>query len=130
MYEEKYGNLNDMPKYIIYAKGDILIECSVSRIDAVLIAGGNINTCVKGSDNNPDVNDPDRSNRLVINGAVIANTLTLGRTYGAGKGYDSIVPAEIINYDSSLYLWANQKSDVTKTGKIVTTYHKELSPRY
>ena len=125
-----YDSLANVPKIIIYASGDIRIDCEVKEIDAVLISKGNINTCADIEGGVPEVNSVMRSNELIINGAIIAETLTLGRTYGAATGVNSIVPAEIINYDSSLYLWANQKSDVTKTGKIVTTYQKELSPRY
>ena len=128
--DANYDSLASVPKIIIYASGDIRIDCKVKEIDAVLISKGNINTCADIEGGVPEVNSVMRSNELIINGAIIAETLTLGRTYGAATGVNSIVPAEIINYDSSLYLWANQKSDVTKTGKIVTTYQKELSPRY
>ena len=91
-----------------------------------MIAGENINTC----SNVAEINSAQRSNQLVINGSTISNTLTLNRTYGAATGINSIVPAEIINYDTSLYLWANNKSDVTRTGKIKSVFQQELSPRY
>ena len=123
---KNYSNLKEIPKTIIYTKGDILISCKVKRIDAVLIADGDINDCYD-SDN---INAKDNSTQLKINGSVIADTLTLKRTYGAATGYNTVIPAEIINYDTSLYLWANGESDVVKSGKIVTAYQQELSPRY
>ena len=71
-----------------------------------------------------------RSKQLMINGSVISNTLTLGRTYGAATGKNSVVPAEIINYDTSLYLWANNQSSAKTSGKLAETYINELAPRY
>ena len=120
-----YGRMEDVPKVIVYTKGNIVIDCQVQQIDAVLIAEKNISTCNSG-----DQNAWQNSTQLNINGAVIADNFTLERTYGAATMYNSMVPAEIINYDASLYLWVNGKSDVTKTGNIVTTYQTELSPRY
>ncbi len=123
---EKYYDLSDIPKMIIFAK-NINISCDVDRIDAVLIANSNVDTCYDGSKN--DVNDERRSKQLIINGSVIANKLIADRTYGAATGSRSIVPAEIINYDTTLYLWGVKKADVTETGKLDTTYMRELAPK-
>ena len=123
-YEDGYNMISDIPKTIVYSKRDIIIGCGVTRIDAVLIAEGIINTC-----NNNDVNSRDRSNQLKINGAIIANKLKANRTYGASAGMESGTPAEIINYDTSLYLWGASESDVTKTGKLKVVYQTELPPR-
>lgn len=120
-----YTTLESIPKLIIYAN-NININCSVNRIDAVLIANEDINTCADIS----DINSIYRSNPLIINGTTISNTLTLGRTYGAATGINSIIPAEIINYDSSLLLWSNSQSGVTSTGKLTEAYTSELAPRY
>ena len=120
-----YSNLESIPKIIIYAK-NINISCSVTQIDAVLIADEKINTC---SDNITD-NSSLRSTPLMIRGSVISDTLTLGRTYGAATGKNSVIPAEIINYDTSLYLWANNQSSATTSGKLTETYINELAPRY
>ena len=121
-----YSNLEDVPKIIIYAKNDINIACEVVQIDAILIAENNINTCSDSDDINAEMN----SKQLKINGSVISNTLTLNRTYGAAKGVNSVIPAEIVNYDTSLYLWANKQADVTTSGKLTEAYISELAPRY
>ena len=121
---DSYTTMAEIPKLIIYAK-NIEIDCAVERIDAVLIADGSVNTCNSG-----DVNLQQNSTQLKINGSVVSDTIDLNRTYGAATGANSIIPAEIVNYDTSLYLWANQRSDITKTGKIMTAYQHELSPRY
>ncbi len=114
----------EIPKMIIYAK-NITIACHVTRVDAVLIAEETVNTC-----NDSNVNSETRSTPLLINGAVIAEKLELNRTYGAGTGDSSDVPAEVINYDASLSIWSqNGRTDET-TETFVTTYQHELAPRY
>lgn len=136
-YENYVNSLEDVPKLIIRA-GDINISCGVEEIHAVLIADrvsnnrvvGKINTCVDQSGNTPDINDSARSNQLKIYGAVIAGTLEANRTYGAGTGEYSVLPAEIIDYDTSLYLWGAPKADASASGKLETTYIRELPPRY
>ena len=120
-----YERVEEIPKIIVYSKGNINIDCGVERIDAVLIAEGGISTC-----QNENINSSINSRQLKINGATISDTLMLRRTYGAATRYNSIIPAEIINYDTSLYLWADKKTDVTRTGKIMSVYQQELSPRY
>ncbi|MBQ2643375.1 hypothetical protein IJG11_00445 [Candidatus Saccharibacteria bacterium] len=130
IYKDKVGGytaLTDIPKVIIYAKGDITIQCHVERIDAVLIADGKIDTCVTAEG---EYDDESNSKRLVINGSTISDTLNLNRTYGAATGANSIEPAEIINYDTSLFLWANKQADATTSGKLTETYVRELAPRY
>ncbi|MBR2998348.1 hypothetical protein IKF34_01015 [Candidatus Saccharibacteria bacterium] len=129
-----YTNLNEIPKLFIYAGGDIKIVCGVNRIDAVLITKGDVDTCSDSSDTNAEKN----SNRLKINGAIIANTAHLNRTYGAGTGNKSMIPAEIINYDTTLYMWLF--GDISMGGgsggagvnlvKFTEVGREELPPRY
>lgn len=123
------GVLEDLPKVVIYAK-NIYISCSVTRIDAVLIAEGEVNTCSNGEGDSPVINDAARSNQLKINGAVIAGKLIANRTYGAATGNYSMVPAEIINFDPTLYLWGKSVSENEANMSLLTTYLHELSPRY
>ena len=131
-YAELYNNFTDIPKLIIRAD-NININCNVNRIDAVLIAdkiqnntvAGNVNTC----SNAGGVDDSARSNQLKINGAVITGSLTANRTYGAGVGAYSVIPAEIVDYDSSLYIWGSQRAEASASGKLDVIYLRELSPR-
>ena len=120
-----YINMESIPKIIINAK-NIKINCSVTRIDAVLVADGDIDDCADST----NINSAGNSKQLVINGSVIAQTLTLNRTYGANTGRDSAVPAEVVNYDASSYLWKIQQSGMVKSGKLVETLIRELAPRY
>ena len=135
----QYSDLNTIPKIIIYAKGvnhDISINCGVRRVDAILLADDIVYTCnnysgKKGaSGNEPAANQPERSNQLVINGAIFTNKLELGRTYGMGTGTYSKIPAEIINYDASIILWAKGKTDKDDFEKLHQVYINELAPRY
>ncbi|MBR5436757.1 MAG: hypothetical protein IK120_07820, partial [Muribaculaceae bacterium] len=106
--------------------------CGVRWIDAVLMAK-TVNTC--GNSNN--TNSSSNSNLLTIYGAVIANKLEANRTYGAATGANSIIPAEIIDFDPTLYLWkaigggdesgSNNDSDDSFNMEAVTQY--ELPPR-
>lgn len=125
-----YKTLEEMPKLVIYAGGDINISCNVNRIDGLLVAegSGGVKTCYESNDSNSKLN----SRQLTINGAVMASKLTANRTYGAATGANSIVPAEIINFDPNLYLWGNSgtSSESDGTGaNLDTTYTKELAPR-
>ena len=98
-------------------------------MDAVLIADETVNTCSEFSDLTQP-NSQTRSNRLRINGTIIANKLIAGRTYGAATGTNSGEPAEILDYDTSLYLWGSPRADVTGSGKLESVYLTELAPRY
>lgn len=130
-YGGQYEKLYDVPKMIIYAN-NIYIRCNVTRIDALLIAENTVNTCVGEDDKTPEhINDPLRSNPLIINGAVVARKLEATRTYGAATGANSIVPAEIINFDPTLYLFGGntESGDDDNTGRLDVTYQYEMAPR-
>ena len=124
VYEDGYSTFSDIPKLVIYSEGDIIIGCNVTRIDAVLISEGNINSC-----RNDDINSRENSNQLIINGSIITDTLTLNRTYGAAKGANSIIPAEIVNYDTTLYLWGTNDASVSGSAKLNAVYVREIAPR-
>ncbi|MBQ3470159.1 hypothetical protein IJH23_00365 [Candidatus Saccharibacteria bacterium] len=151
VYEDNFTSLAQIPKLIIYAEKNILIGCGVTRIDAVLIAGrtneadGIVNTCrtnfvpytgdIASAINWKHgstilVNTPENSNPLKITGTVIANKLVANRTYGAAKGINSVVPAETIDYDATLYGWGMRESEASASGKLQTVYLHEVAPRY
>lgn len=125
-----------LPKLVIFAEGNndshgnIRIDCNVKRIDALII-GHVVNTCADDYGNTPGVNAKERANQLIINGTVVADKLRPSRTYGAATGANSIVPAEIINYDSTLYLWGGNDSESSgdDSTNMDITYQKEVAPR-
>lgn len=127
---DKYESLYDVSKLVIYGK-NVKIKCTVSRIDALIVADGKVETCVDDTGNVPDVNNGLRSRGvLLVNGAIISSSVAMNRTYGAATGNNSITPAEIVNFDSTLYLWGTRESDTSGFGKISTMSVTELPPRY
>lgn len=125
-YAGNYHYIYEIPKIVIHAE-NININCGVTRIDAVLIADGTVTTCADAGDN---ISDAAHSAPLKINGTIIADKLVPNRTYGAAAGANSIIPAEVINYDSTLYVWGSHQSDSSESGKLTVTYTKELAPRF
>ena len=141
-------NFDQAPKVVLYSKKDIKINCNVTRLDAILVAEGSVITCNNLGDPNKGIyerikehiNDGANSHQLVVNGAIVASKLYANRTYGTGRGINSIVPAEIVDFDPTLYLWGgaaggqnnktenNNKSIVE--GDLNVTYINELAPRY
>ena len=134
---------NSIPKLMIYATGDINIKCNVTRIDAILIADKTVNTCSDATDKDDrNIKGANASTQLTINGMVIANKLELNRTYGAATGSPSgceningsfgadcmNVPAEIINYDTTMELLRIKKDDEKISG-LNSVYLHELAPR-
>lgn len=154
--DKVYYSLEEVPKLFIYAK-NINISCGVGRLDAVLFASGNIDTCYDGpkkGNGTPDYDAVPRgkeySKQLVINGAIIAGQVLFRRTYGAvdlsnttdqtggsvvSKCQDNVkycasIPAEIINYDYSIIVTGKNSNTGTSKTNLVTVYQRELAPRY
>ena len=131
-----YTGLSEIPKLIIYAD-NISIACNVTRIDAILIANGKVDTCPTNKDREDLkdgdpvlINNPENSTQLTINGMIITNQLDLNRTYGAATGINSGIPAEIINYDASTILWSMNQIDTDNYAGMSAVYQHEIAPRY
>ena len=140
---ETFETFRQVPKAVIYADNAITIGCNVTHLDALLVADKVI-TC--GDEINPDgnptrqinetINRRNNSNQLRVNGAIVAGKLYANRTYGAATGTNSMVPAEIIDFDPTLYLWGGMagsgagNDDNNINGNMEITYLKELAPRY
>ena len=100
------------------------------ELDALLVAEKDVKTC----SNSGGINNPENSNQLIINGAVIASNLIANRTYGAATGANSMIPAEIINFDPSLYRWGKSEAqanedDDTIEAELEEVYTREIAPR-
>ena len=138
----EYKSYKDMPKLVIYAD-NIKINCNVERIDALLIAKRAVLTCNNlGNDvdlsNTEKVNEAiertknneENSTQLFVNGAIIANRLIANRTYGAATGPNSIISAEIINFDPTLYKFnVSTSDDKDVAGRLDVASMHELPPR-
>ena len=141
-YNGTYSKYSDLPKLVIYGK-NVVIDCRVTRIDALIVADEKVVTCNNYNKDINTTNDADfkkdiddhineaaNSNPLKVNGAIVAKTLISNRTYGAATGVNSIIPAEIINFDPTLYMWGNLgDDDGDDNGELEVTLTKELAPR-
>lgn len=120
-----YRAQKEIPKLLIYAKGNIVISCNVDRVDAIIVAEGQVKTCDSDS-----VNSRANSRQLTINGMIVTDSLVLNRTYGAKEGSGSGIPAEIINYDTSAIVWGNNMAEANDFETLTTVYQHEIAPRY
>ncbi len=120
------------PKFGFVVKGDIYIDKSVTRLDGWYIAqpnganGGIIWTCTdKSTEGNPaggETTDKwmkdNCGNQLVVNGALTAAGVRLGRITVGGPGIPG-TPAETINYNSDMVTGGGFFNSQNKTsGKI------------
>ncbi|HYF96912.1 MAG TPA: hypothetical protein VD947_02625, partial [Patescibacteria group bacterium] len=120
-------NLGKNLKLIV--KGNIYIDNSVARLDGLYVAQpnggskGNIYTCAEGKVpyDDPQLYDNCRATPLVVNGAFIAKSVKLLRTYSSlrhsltgeypginGSGTNA---AEIFNFSPELYLFSAGEDD-------------------
>ena len=120
-----YRSQKEIPKLLIYSEGNITIGCDVNRVDAIVIAEGQVRTC-----DSYNVNAVANSRQLKVNGMIIADSLVLNRTYGASASVNSSVPAEIINYDTSAIIWGKGMADANDFETLTTVYQHEIAPRY
>lgn len=129
-----FTSASQIPQVIIIAN-NITINDNVGNVDAWLVApgtnnggavtGGVIRTCNVAP---AAISVSACSNKLTVNGPVIANRLLMLRTNGAERGEASGDPAEVFNFRPDAYLWALQQG--ISSGRVTTVSTKELPPRY
>ena len=131
--DDALSGVADIPQVILIANR-IHVDQAVGHIDAWLIASGKdgvIDTCAVSDTIATPLTTSMCNGQLTINGPVMAHQLWLRRTArgdrpdkdGGGK-----TPAEIVNLRPDVYLWANNQPGAEK--RLLTTYTKELSPRF
>jgi len=118
----------NVPQTIIYAKGNVYIADQVTHIMAWIIADGVVNTCADVHGHTPELTHATCDLQLRIDGPVIASKVLLNRTYGAnGHEGTSAVPAEIIDLNSSAYLFSHYQASGDQP---VTTHLQKMPARY
>ena len=124
----KPSGIKQIPQVILIGK-DINIHEGVSRLDAWLLASGDLNTCTNSTNNrNATLKSTVCNNQLVINGPVYTNKLYPDRTFGSRDENDKAKAGEIFNLPASTSIWLYNQSKTS--GAIDTVSLKELPPRY
>jgi hypothetical protein len=115
-----YTDRTAIPHFRLIAKGNIYIESSVAQLDGEYIAEGLVYTCHNSGWNTPinnaNIMDPCDNTNLVVNGALIGDSIKLTRTGGHDRyateadavysgGYINAANiAEIIQFTPELFL--------------------------
>lgn len=117
------NNPKDMPGLGIIVKGNIYIAPGVTRVDAILYAGGKIDTCGN------NMNSQSCTNNLVVNGAMIGKQ---GFRFGRSYANTSNSPAELIQATPELWLYPPLGMDLKTSSGTSSTYsvdYSEYQPR-
>ncbi len=143
------GSIYELPQVVLYATGNINITSNVTRVDAWLIAEGEVNTCINFQTGTTEAHVPEwNSNpacsaRLMINGPIFTKKLITNRSYGAdgfsnsdtyyrdqGDNGDSRAESgEVFNLSAENYLWAYAHAG-RYGSSFSEAYSRELPPRY
>ncbi|HKX23634.1 MAG TPA: hypothetical protein VJM46_00195 [Candidatus Saccharimonadales bacterium] len=128
-YTNTYGNAGEIPSLVIIATGNIYVRDNVDDVAGLFVTRGTFNTCSNAPGGNLSVSGT-CNKQLTVNGAVIAGTLTLLRTYGADGNNDNDRkrPAEIFNFNAEMYLQNALNGSSSST--LRTVDEKDLPPRY
>lgn len=124
--------LDDIPQVILIAEGNVVIEPEVGRVDALILAGGTVDTC--GGLSLADSNNVTKCEHpLRINGQIFAQKINFKRTYGGDytmMGNTGMLEsgAEEINYGTWIYLFGANETKAGGTTNVV--YQRKLPPRY
>lgn len=157
-----YDSIYHVPQVVIFVDGNVKVDSSVTQIDAWLIIGGNLDTCrefVTGGTEADAVNRASGvcSKQLAFNGPVMANSLSLRRSYGSdlkirrnnayqgssalrnlnecddndnsGECSKRYSVGEIFNFRADNYLWAYSQAG-RYDSSYTESYSRELAPRY
>lgn len=127
-YLNSYNGVADMPSLVIITTGNTLVRDNVKQMDGLFVSRGTFNTCSNAPAGNLSTNDC--KDQLVVNGSVVAGSLTLMRTYGAegGDDTDRKNPAEVFNFNAEMYLRSALNGSSASTLRTVDS--KDLPPRY
>ena len=110
----------DVPAVKFVVSGNIIIHGSVTALDGVYAAAGNIETCQLPPDGSMYAGC---DKRLVVNGALISSSTTGGiyfkRTFGSVRTATAGNAAEEINYRPEMWIakWPQQEGANTSSGK-------------
>jgi hypothetical protein len=125
------SKVSELPSLTLVVTGNIIVDPSVTQIDAILVTNGTFYDCGiqpdNGMNNAAFSNNSTCSGQLAVNGAIVANDTRFQRTYGSRNIFDDTA-AEIINYTSAIWLqeyayWSRA------SGNMATLFYRETAPR-
>ena len=131
-----YNSINAIRQNLIFAD-KVLIMPNVKKIDALVVADSEVDTCAYTSIDNlkngvrtrlNSLSSQVCNNELIFEAPVITPAIKLHRTYGADEGNNAIRRAEVFNFNMANYLWSYSQS--AKYNQANTTNIRELPPRY
>ena len=131
-----YNDVN-IPQVIIYTPGDVYISPSVTRIDAWIIAGGEVRTCASANGTvirTQEGRVTECSEQLTITGPIYTKKILFDRIangdiYIDESGKNSVAePAELIDLSPAVYLFGYNES--TNNAQPIVTYMHKLPVRY
>ena len=131
-YDKNLKSLSDITGVVIFAK-NVWFTKNAQYINAVIIAENQVNTCKYDASTTAAVSIPSLKSTmcntlLYLDAPVVAKSVVLNRTAGAGNLNDSIKRAEIFNLNMSMYLWSFDQ--MSRYSQATTTYSRELPTRY
>lgn len=126
-YPDTYNSVDEIPSIIVIAKGNIYVNAGVTRMDGIYIARNTFYTCYPKP---TPLSNTVCNTQLNVNGAVIAGTLDLYRTFGGDGATQAArqTPAEIFNLSPEVFLSNALTSSVGQS--VGTSDSRELPPRF
>lgn len=133
----EYDSIYQIPKAVIFVRGNVKISGDVERIDAWIVATGKIDTCMEFNSNTETAAVGYESGTvkcdkaLKFNGAVLAGGIELHRMHGVDPelGTERYTAAEVFNLGADNYLWAYAQAG-RYGSSYAESYIRELAPRY
>lgn len=132
-----WSSINQIPSLYIIASGNIYVNSSINKIDAVLVAQANANvntgeifTCSNGTDIlRPSINEGFISgsckNRLEVNGSLIAEKVHLLRAVGSLNSSSTLTRSEIATDPST---WSNNAEVLRYSPELFINRNSYLLP--
>lgn len=127
-YSNAVATIANLPNLAIFVEGDIVIDPSVTRIDAMLISGGKIDTCKDSGDKSANKCEK----QLTINGAIssLGSRIDLSRRHFSPSNPNAnpaelviLTPQSIIMPPPGLSIVGNESGGQLQINKL------ELPPR-
>jgi hypothetical protein len=133
VYAGDYTNISTLPQLTVIAKGNIIVQPDVTRLDGIYVTSGTFYTCgatddiADGATSDKFRLDGECKDNLTINGAVVSDDTRFQRTLGSINIYDP-QPAEVVKYPATIWLQEYGYRKGLDNG-LRTVLYREVAPR-